>query len=844
LTCHNVSSDLKSAWEKQPDFTPKEALAEPPYSVNPIDLMQPLTQDVRFSLRLIRKKPGMTFLVVAALVLGIGLNTAIFSVVNAVLLRPLPIFQPDRVVWLHSKVNQTGATLGTSFPDYLDWKNQSRSFEAVTALYAVSFTLSGSGPAEHLKATAISASGFKVWGVSTVLGRDFTEADDQPGANRVAILTYAFWQRKFGGDPNILGKSLALDDQTYTIIGILQPTPVDVLGYPDLYVANGPLLNQHIMERDTRYFFPVGRLKPDVTYEQAQAEMDTIAARLASEYPKTNKDMGIRVQSVVQQLTAGGRRPLLLLILASSLIFLLATINVMTVFWGNTVERRQELNVRLALGSTRSSLLRQLFIQALLYAVIGASFGLLFAKLGLASFLRRFPAAVLRFEETTIDWRVVFLTMGMALVASLAATVAPAIYAFRVRTDTELKGEWSSMAPAKYRIFGRAGLILFEVALASALSVVSGLLIKSLYEVEKIDLGFKPNSVFSFQVNLPPTRYNDPAKQSAFYKLAVNKLSNLPGMQTSSAISSLPLTTQGQANTLEIEGESPLAGQHLLVEDESILPGFFRTMRLPLLQGRDFTDADHAGTPAVIIVDEILAAKLWPGQNALGKHLRMSTQRGGSVRSLEVIGIVREIKHFGPERPARWMQVYVPQYQDPTPMLSFVVNTPLPEATVRTAAEKTLHELDKDLPVENFQTMDAYLDTYLSGRKVSLLLLSGFAATGIVLGAIGIYGVVANSVIQRRREIAIRMAVGATHASTMVLITRLGLLATLTGLAIGSLAVISLTRLLASMLYGVSTLDPTIYLLTAATLILLALIASAVPAMRLLRFNIQEILRQ
>lgn len=787
----------------------------------------------------------MTLLIVAALVLGMGLNIAIFSVVNAVLLRPLPLFQPDRVVWLHSIVNQTGAQLATAYADFLDWKAQASSFETMAAMYFFSVTLSGQGPPEHLKVVGISASGFKTWGVQTVLGRDFTDSDDQAGANRVVILTNAFWQRKFGGDPAILRKSLIFDDQQYTIIGILQPTQITLLNYSDVYVTNGPLLNPHIMERDTRWFFPVARLKPHVTLPQAQAEMDTIARRLASQYPATNKDMGITTESMTDNLTSGNGKPLLLLILASSLIFLLAVVNVMTVFLATTFERAQELGVRLALGASRSSMLRQLLVQALLLATAGAALALLFAKAGLLYFLHQFPRAAPRFHETNIDFRVIAVTIGMAFGATLVAALIPALYAFRLNISSELRGDSSSFAPQKYRAFGRAALILTEVTLASALSLVSGLLIKSLYRVEQVDLGFNPHHVLSFQITPPLSHYKEPAKASALYKAAVEKLASLPGMESVSGVSSVPLTGQALANTMNPDSQSPLFDKQLLVEDESILPGFFRVMRLPLLQGRGFTDADRDGTPPVVIVDDVLAAKLWPGQNPLGKHVHISVMIGETVRWLEVIGVVREIKHFGPERDVKWMQLYVPQYQDPSPTLSFVVNTTIPEGAAKTAAEKALHELDKDLPVQDFETLDNYLDNnYLSGRQVGLMLLSAFAAIGIVLGVIGIYAVVANSVTQRRREIAIRMALGATPARTMFFITRLGLLATLGGIIIGSAIIMSLTRVLASLLYGITALDPSIYLVTAVLLLLLALIASGVPAMRLLRFNIQEILRQ
>jgi putative ABC transport system permease protein len=806
--------------------------------------MHSLIQDVRFSLRLMRRRQGMTALIVATLVLGIGLNTAIFSVVNAVVLRPLPVRDPDRILWLNTKVNRTNAPLGTSYSDFLDWKNQSDSFQSMAAMRTVSFTMTGTVTAEHLKGIAISAQGFPVWGVGTVLGRDFTEADDKPKADRVAILSYPFWQRKFGGDPGILQKNLTLDDQSYKIIGVLQPTQITTLQYPDVWVANGPMLDQHVMMRDTRLFFPVARLKPGVTLAQARTQMETIAIRLAGQYPDTNKEMGIRVLPLTDVVSPNGSKPLLLLFLTSSLIYLLAVANVTVMFLGNTVERGQELSVRLALGSTRFSIVRQLFVHTFILATLGASIGLLVAKLGLDFFLHRFPNAIPRFQETTIDFKGILISVILALLSILAGTLTAAIYAYRLNLSSELKGETSWFTLPKYRTLGRGTFIFLEVTLASALSLVSGLLIRSLYEVQKVSLGFNPDHVISFQVNLPTSRYKESSRQTRFFNLAADKLRQLPGIDSVSGISGLPLTTQGEVNRLQTEEPTLFATEPVQVEYESTLPGFFRTMQLPLLQGRDFSDADHDDASPVVIIDDVLAAKLWPGQSAIGKRVRMSVRAGGKSRLFEVVGVAREIKHFGPEGKVRWMQVYVPQYQDLSPTLSFVLSTAMPEIGIKPSIEKIVHELDKDLPVENFQTMDAYLDNFLSPRKVSLLLLSAFAATGITLGMIGIYGIVANSVIRRRREIAVRMAVGATVFNTIAHITRLGLLAALSGIIVGSLIVMSLTRVLASFLFGISALRPEIYLLSALTIIGLAVVASLIPAVRLFRLNIQEILRQ
>ncbi|HEY6349666.1 MAG TPA: ABC transporter permease [Candidatus Angelobacter sp.] len=808
--------------------------------------MYPLIQDLRFSLKLMRKRVSMTILVLAALILGMGLNTAIFSVVNAVLLRPLPIFQPDRVVWLHSVVNQTGAQLGTSYPDFLDWKAQSHSFEDMAAMYFFTATLSGYGTPENIKAVAISGSGFKVWGVKTITGRDFGDDDDKPEANRVAVLSHKFWQRKFGGDSAVLGKSLVLNGQQYTIIGVLQPTPISHLNYADVYVTNGPLLrNSPIVGRESRWFFPVGRLKPQIGITHAQTEIETISRRLAEQYPATNKEYGVRLESMTDNLTGRERKPLTLLILASGLIFLLAVVNVTIVFAAATLERAQELSVRLALGAQRSTLFRQFLLQALILAAVGAGFGLLIAKLGIFYFLHRFPNAAVRFQETDIDLRVIAITIAMAFGTTLLASLVPAIYALRANVSAELRRESQLTPKHKYRAVSRGVFLLTEVALASSLSLVAALLIKSLYEVKKVDLGFNPHSIYSFQISPPITRYKEPPKLIALYKEAVNKLAALPGIESVSGISSLPLTGQQLVNALDTDTQSLQPSKPLLVEDESVLPTFFQTMRVPVLQGRDFNDKDRDGIPPVVIVDEFLARKLWPDQNPVGKRLRMSPMIGKSERWLEVVGVVREIKHLGPERPVKWMQVYVPEYQDPSPKLSFVVNTTVDGRAIQNAAENALHALDKDLPVEDFETLDNYLDNnFLAGRRITLILLSAFASITILLGAVGIYGVAANSVSTRRRELAIRLALGATPRQIVILVARLGVTATLGGILVGSVIVISLTRLLASFLYGVSTLNPRLYAYSAILLILLAILAALVPAVRVSRFNIQEILRQ
>jgi len=806
--------------------------------------MYSLIQDFRFSLRLMRKRPGMTFLVIAALVLGIGANTAVFTVVNSVLLRPFPLPEPNRVVIIWATSKQI-PNMGVSYPEYLDWKEQSHSFQSMAALQAISFNMTGRGHAEHLNGIKASASFFKVLGLPPALGRDFTEEDDRPGASRVAIMGRGFWERRFGSDPGILGKTLILNDQPYTVVGVEPDNPFYWIRGFDVWVPEGLFIDQKVMNRETRYLAVVARLAPSATRPRAQTEMEAIAIRLADEFPQSNKDVGVTVVGLAEMLTVGGRKPLLLLLSASSLILFLACINVVTVLVSSALERRKELSVRLALGADRSMLLRQMFVQSCLFALVSGSLGLVMAKAGVAFLVNRFPYLLARFQETHVDRSVVLFTIGTALLVSLIASLLPALYIFKLNINSELKGDWTWSALSKYRAAGQGALIVFEVSLAVSLALVSGLLIKSFHEVEKVDLGFKPARVLSFQVSLPTARYGEADRISAFYRQAIQKIRNIPGVRSASAISTLPLSGAVHFINLQVEnGQTEIATQRPFVDSPSVLPGYFETLRSPILQGRDFHDADTMSAPAVAIVDEVLAKRMWPGQSPLGKRIRLADIGDNAPPWREVVGVVRQVKHYGPEKEVPRMQVYVPLFQQPTPLMSFVVDFLADQRSIRSGAEEAILELDKDLPLDNFRTLDDLLSVYVSGREVSVLLLGSFAGIGITLCMIGIYGVVSNSVVRMRRELAIRMALGASVRNAIVLVIKVGLIGALGGILIGSAIVLSLTRVLSAFLFGVTPLDFSLYLVSAALIIVLALIACLVPAQSVLRLNPQDVLRE
>ncbi len=799
-----------------------------------------LGPDLLFTCRLLRKRPWTSLAIIVALLLGVGASTAVFSVVNAVLLRPVPVLDPDRIVRIYAKVNKTGASMGISYPEFLDWKAQCHSFEALSVMRAFSFYSADRDRPEHLKGTSISAAGFKVFGVSTSLGRGFDEDDDKPGAPRVVILNHRFWEQRFGSDPGVLGHVLPLNGEGFTVIGVLQPTQVNILQYPDVWVPNGPFLNARAMSRDIRLYFPAARLKSSSSPTAARTELETIASRLAEQYPSSNKDIGIRFVGLTELLTANDRRPVILLFVAALLIFVLTCLNVVIVLMSWTAGRRRELAIRMSLGASRFQVLRQLLLQALVLVSVGSVLGVVGAKLTLTLFLYRFPNALIRFQETTFDYRVICFLLMMAGIAAVVATVLPGWYATRLNIGMQLK-EASDYSSATRRL-RHGALITFEIATAASLLLISGLLIVSLYQVTNVDLGFDPHHKYSFQINLP-ARYTT-ADQASFYMEALEKLSALPALSRSSAISSLPLTNQANAISLQPDTNMHAAGDQLLVEDEAVLPRFFATLRVPILQGREFTNADREGTPPVAIVDELLAATLWPGQTPIGKRIRLVEIAGSQPPWREVVGVVRQIRHFGPEAKVRWMQVYVPEYQDPSPVMSFVIDTALPEATVRTEAEKAIRELDRSLPLDSFQEMDDLLGGYLAGRKIAVLALSSFAGIAVLLAIIGIYGVVANAAISRRRELAIRFALGANRGKTVRLLIRSGLIAAFAGVAIGFAIVISLARVLASLLFNLNPLDARVYLVTAVSIILLTLVAAVLPTKSVFYVDPREILKE
>lgn len=620
--------------------------------------------------------------------------------------------------------------------------------------------------------------------------------------------------------------------------------PTDFSTIQDAWVDIGPFLDDNLMNRETRWFYVAGRLAPFSDVAQAQKEMDVIAARLAAQYPKSNKDFGVAVAGLTDLLTANVRRPLWLIVVASNLILLLALVNILSIFLANALDRRKELSVRLALGASRSVIVRQLCVQSSIMALVATGLGLLLAKGALTYVVQKFPLAIARFRQTNLDHRVFWFTITLAIISALLSIILPGMYLTRLNINSELRDERRWIPAFRYRALGSSVLIVFEVALAMGLSLVSGLLIKSFYEVEKVDMGFNPHHILSFEIWLLEAQYGNEASKAAFYQRALNNLKIIPRVQSASAGYTLPAATGTHTINLQVDSLSPQSSEHPFVDANSVMPGFLTTMQVPLLQGRDFTDADRPDAPPVAIVDEVLAARMWPGQSAIGKRLRLADITDNRPPWREIVGVVRQIRNVGPEGPIERMQVYEPAQQNPPPFICFIMRTSASMESLRAPIEKAIHDLAPDLPLQYFQTLDEFVAKQEGGRRISLLLLSGFAAIGIVLGLIGIYAVVSNSVVRRRREMAIRMALGATTTNAMFVAARGVLVAAIVGIGAGLVVVFCLKGILSAFLFGVKSLDLEVYLLSVISIGLLALVAGLAPAARLLWLTPQSILRE
>ena len=811
--------------------------------------MNTLLQDIRFGLRMLLKTPSVSIVATIALALGIGANTAIFSVVNAVLLRPLPFPDPDKLVALFETDTQRGQIRGShSYPNFMDLRAQNTVFERVASYHNSDFVLTGRGEPARLQGLVTTADLFPLLGVSPLIGRTFLPEEDKPSENgRVAILSEQLYRKRFNSDPSILNQAITLDGRPFTIVGVMpasfefpiQNEPVELW----TTIAGDASGEEPITaQRGAHFLQVIGRLKPGVTEEQAQADLTTIAARLEQQYPDTNTHKGARVDPALTALVGDIRPALLILLGAVACVLLIACANVANLLLARATSRHKEMAIRLALGASRMRVIRQLLTESVLLSLVGGAVGLLLAVWWSDLLVALGKDDIPRALHVGIDWRVLGFTLGISLVTGLIFGLAPAAHSSKGQLVEALKDGARGTSDGGRRGGIRSLLVVTELAIAVVLLVVAGLLIQSLWRLRHVDSGLQPHNVLTFNVTLPEIKY-DADRQSQFFTNLKSRLEGTPGVQSASTIYPLPLNGDRFVISFEIEGRPLAPKDHPSAEFFTTGVGYFHAMGIPITKGRDFDDRDKHGSTPVVIVSETFARQIFPNEDPIGKRIRpgiSSTEDKPPMR--EIVGVVGDVRNQNLSTESK-KAYYVPQTQVPFNQLVAVVKTNAEPHSMISAVTKDVAAMDADVPLFGVKSMDEYLSASVAAPRFNTTLLSIFAGVALVLTIVGLYGVMSYSVVQRTNEIGIRLALGAQSRDVLVMIIKQGSKLILVGLVIGLAGAFAATRVIASLLFGVTTKDPFTFVAAAVLLAIVALLACYVPAWRATKVDPLEALR-
>jgi putative ABC transport system permease protein len=794
--------------------------------------MDTLFQDVRYAVRTLLKNPGFTAVAVIALALGIGANSAIFSVVNAVLLRPLQFEKPEQLVLVWEKRMALGRVRNpASPPDFNDWRAQNQVFEDMAAYVGGGFSLTGGDEAERLQGANVSPSLFPVLRARPLVGRAFQDDEDKPGSDPVVILSYGLWQRRFGADPDIAGKTIRLDDKAYTVAGVMPAEFAFPNKTAEVWVPL-KLDQEELNNRGGHSLNVVARMKPGVTIEQARAEMDAIASRLEQQYPQVNTGHGANVFPLYEEVVSGVRPALIVLLGAVAFVLLIACANVANLLLARASSRQKEIAIRTALGARRGRIVRQLLTESVLLSLIGGLIGTLLALWGLDLLLAVGGNTIPRAKEIKLDTTVILFTLLVSFITGIIFGLVPALQASKPDLNESLKegGRGASAGFRRNRV--RSIFVVAEVAICLVLLIGAGLMIKSFARLVNVSPGFNPESMLAFNVSLPNSKYGGKQQVTAFFQQTLERISALPGAQSSAAVAGLPLAGGFGSRYFSIEGRPPQpAGQGFNANVNISSPGYFQAMNIPFVEGRDFDDRDSGKSPDVVIINQEMARRYWPDEDPIGKRLAV-----GNGPWREVVGVVGDVKQSGLDVETR-PEMFWPYYQMGLPFATIVVRTKGDPKAMAAAVRGEMQAIDKDLPIYNVKTVEEIISESVAPRRLNMLLLGTFGGLALVLAAVGLYGVMSYSVAQRTREIGIRMALGADQGVVMRLVLSQGMALALIGVAVGVGASLLLTRLMSSLLYGVSATDPVTFAAISLMLVGVAGAASYVPARRAMKVD-------
>jgi len=802
--------------------------------------LESLWQDVRYGARVLRRSPGFTAVAAITLALGVGANTAIFTVVNAVVLRPLPFSEPDRLIRVWESNPEKGwPQFSASHPNFLDWRAQARSFERLAAQTGAGFTLTSGGDADIVRGLAVTSDLLPLLGIAPALGRNFRAEEDQPGGRTtVVIVTHGFWERKLGADPSLLGKPITLDGSPYEIVGVLPRTfpwgPANL----DLLV---PLAPNPARPRSDHRLLVIGRLRPGVSLQQAQSEMDGIAAQIARQYPDSNGGWGIRMRTFYDWIVPRETRESLLIFMgAVGLVLLIACGNVASLMLARTAARQKEISVRVALGAQRSRIVRQLLVEAMLVSLIAGTLGF-FAAWGSTRWLGAAgPAAGLpRLTELSVDLRVFGFALAAALTAGVLFGLLPAFQASRPQVSETLKDgtRGASGGPARQRL--RSALVIGEVALSVTLLIGAGLLMRSFWKVQQVQPGFHTDGVVTMRANLPRTTYNNNAKSRGFYERLLPQLAAMPGVQAVATSSSVPLTPGSTSSELVFPGRTFPSGVPISADWRLVSPGYFAALQIPL-RGRDFDTRDapppqpDVNPPPMIIISEAFARRYWPNEDALGKTVVIKSF-GPALQT--VIGVAGDVRSFGLDIDVGPM-VYASAmaYAGWNPMSLVIRGAGDPLAHV-TTVRSAIRQIDPQVPIYDVTALTEALSDSLGSRRFNMYLLGCFAAIAVTLACVGLFGVLAYLVSQRTRDIGIRLALGASRADVFKLIVGQGMALAVAGAALGVGGALLAARVIKTLLFSVDPRDPLTFATVPLVLLMVAVLACYIPARRALRVD-------